>query len=187
VRWDDLFDDLVAQARTVEAGDVAAEVDDRARWEVGQLDVNDRVLARIDAPVTLVLVDGSLVPGRLVAAGADWLAVREPAGDALVPSTAVARVTLPPLTRDGGLPVRTRDRLGLVQLFRHAARDRAYVRLALRGGQVAAGTVDAAGADHVQLAEHDVDLPRRRRVVRSVSLVPYASLLVARGEGRWLG
>ena len=186
MRWDDLFDDLVAQARTVEAGGVAAEVDDRSRWELGQLDVNDRVLASADDTVQVVLVDGTTVGGGVGAAGRDWLAIREPHGDALVPVAAVARLTWSTRPRPAGAPGRERARLGLVQVFRQAARDRAYVRLALRGGHVAAGTVDAAGADHVQLAEHEVETPRRHGVVRSVSLVPYSALLVARGDGRWL-
>ncbi|HWF41884.1 MAG TPA: hypothetical protein VN683_07375, partial [Acidothermaceae bacterium] len=61
MRWDELFDDLVAHARSVEAGGVAAEVDDRARWELGRLDVNDRVVGWVGETVALVLVDGSLL------------------------------------------------------------------------------------------------------------------------------
>src|SRR6478736_106449 len=39
------------------------------------------------------------------------------------------------------------------------------------------GTIDAVGADHLDLAEHPDGLPRRRENVRAVATVPFAALI----------
>jgi hypothetical protein len=39
------------------------------------------------------------------------------------------------------------------------------------------GTIDAVGADHLDLAEHPEGLPRRRENVRTVATVPFAAVV----------
>ena len=45
------------------------------------------------------------------------------------------------------------------------------------------GTIDRAGADHLDLALHDIDEPRRSASVRGYRLVPFAALSWVRWEG----
>jgi hypothetical protein len=42
---------------------------------------------------------------------------------------------------------------------------------------VLAGTIDRAGADHLDLALHDAGSPRRARAVTGFRVVPFASVL----------
>jgi hypothetical protein len=39
------------------------------------------------------------------------------------------------------------------------------------------GTIDAVGADHLDLAEHLEGVPRRRENVRAVTTVPFTALV----------
>ena len=45
------------------------------------------------------------------------------------------------------------------------------------GGPRLLGTIDAVGADHLDLAEHLEGLPRRRENVRAVATVPFAAVV----------
>ena len=78
-------------------------------------------------------------------------------------------------------PARTARRFGLGYALRALSRDRATVAVSLvGGGPPLLGTIDAVGADHLDLAEHDEGVPRRRENVRAVATVPFAR---ARGRG----
>jgi hypothetical protein len=73
----------------------------------------------------------------------------------------------------------------LAQAVRRLARDRAVVHVLVAGGGRLAGTIDRAGFDHLALAEHPEDEPRRRTSVRGTTLVPYSTLLCIRGVSAW--
>ena len=56
------------------------------------------------------------------------------------------------------------------------SRDRAVVEVADVDGRPATGTIDVVGADHLELAEHAPDEPRRAANVTGRLLVPFWSL-----------
>ena len=186
MRWDELFADLEASVEAEDRAGFEAEVADLARSEQALLSTADRLRAHVGATLRFHLVDGGEVTGRVLEVGRDWVAVTAGAGSALVPLAAVAGVDglgraaqAPP--EPGGPPVL---RLGLGTALRALARDRAYVRVTLRGGAVLGGTVDRAGADHLDLALHPADEPRRPTAVSGVRCVPFPALVVVRGDGR---
>ena len=73
---------------------------------------------------------------------------------------------------------RTARRFGLGYALRALSRDRATVAVSLvGGGPPLLGTIDAVGADHLDLAEHDEGVPRRRENVRAVATVPFVALV----------
>ena len=51
------------------------------------------------------------------------------------------------------------------------------------GTRAVAGTIDRAGADHLDLALHDIDEPRRSATVRGYRLIPFTALSWVRWQG----
>jgi hypothetical protein len=180
VRWERLFDDLEAQLDAAAEAELAGEVAERTRHERAQLTLADRLVAWVGEPVTLDLLGGASVAGRLDQAAQQWVVVVDGPLPALVPMTAVVAV--------GGLgrPASAADRdtvlrrLSLPTALRAVARDRSPVRVELVDGRVLTGTVDAVGADHLDLAEHPVDEPRRPTSVRGVRALALAAVAVVR-------
>lgn len=181
MRWDRLFDDLEAQAAAAEDREFEAEVAERSRAEHGRLQVSDRLRAAIGHPVVLTVRGAGAVPGTLARVGAGWLLLAAPGEpEILVNMAAVAAV--------GGLGVATeaaRDR-GAVEAaldFRKALRglavDRSGVRLVLVDGTAFDGTLDRAGADYVELAEHPLGEVRRAGAVRAVRTVVIDAIAAA--------
>ncbi|HET6666792.1 MAG TPA: hypothetical protein VFG98_05865, partial [Intrasporangium sp.] len=56
------------------------------------------------------------------------------------------------------------------------SRDRAVVDVVDVEGQLLTGTIDAVGADHLDVAEHAPDEPRRARHVVRTHVMPIAAL-----------
>lgn len=177
MRWDELFDDLEAQLDAASAAELAAEVTDRTRRERALIELADRLAARLGSPVSLHLAGGSTSSGVLVEVAQQWLVL---AGPVLVPVTALLGVTgLGPAAVTTGR-AGVRRRLSLAGALRAVARDRSPVQLGLLDGSSPTGTLDGVGADHVDLAEHHADEPRRAGVVRGVRTVPFTALAFVR-------
>jgi hypothetical protein len=185
VRWRELFDDLDGQLRAAAAAELDTEADDRARLDLGRLGVVER-LARADVRVDLTLVDGTRLTGGVVEHGIDWLVLASARGHVLVPVHGLAGATCGRVRVD---QTATRSahaalsRLGLRTVLRDLVRRRGYVRVGTVSTGALGGTLDAVGADHVELAVHDIDVPRRSDDVREVVLVPFASLCWVRYVG----
>ncbi len=188
MRWDELFDDLEGQLDAQVVAELAGEVADRTRRELALVELTDRVVSHLGRPLVLHLVDGSSHEGVVTDVAQQWLvlqdrvtadlvrrdrAVHDPV---LVPLGSV--VSLVGLGTSAATTGRdsVRRRISLSSALRAVARDRSPVRVGLADGSMPTGTLDAVGADHVDLAEHPVDEPRRVGSVRRVRTVPFTSL-----------
>lgn len=173
-RWDRLFRDLEAQLAAEERRELRAEVADRTRRERALVELRARLLANIGTAVA-VRTPAASFEGALVDAGADWLLLHAAAErPVLVPASAIRSVTgLRPGAQEPSLVTKG---LHLGAALRAISRDRAVVRIMDLEGRGLTGTIDAVGADHVDLAEHHADEPRRPANIRGSHVVPLHGL-----------
>jgi hypothetical protein len=180
VRWDRLFDDFEAQLDAADREDLAAEVADRTRREVAQVQLHDRLRQATGGEVELSLDGQANLRGIVRRAGSGWLLLEvAPRAEAVVTDHAILAIR--------GLPVAAtavagfvETRLDLGHLLRIIARDRSAVTVVLRGGAQCAGTIDRVGADFLDLAEHAVGQPRRAADVSGTRTVAFAGIAVVR-------
>jgi hypothetical protein len=177
VRWDWLFGDLEAQLEADDRAGFEAELGDLVRAERAAISLRDRLLAHVGCDVALHLVGGGeQARGAVLDVGADWVLLRSAAGDVLVPAGSVAAVA--GLSRsavsDGGRPARA---LRLNAVLRGLAGDRSPVTVELDGGVTLSGTIDRVGADHVDLAVHPLDEPRRQESVAGIRTLVTAAIV----------
>lgn len=181
MRWDALFDDLEAQLDRQAAAELWSEVAERSRAEVARLHLSDRLRAHEGQVLGLRLRDGSVLRGVCRDVGVEWLVLADGPRQSLVPTEATTVVQ--GLTRaaasEPGVVVR---RLGLPHALRAVARGRVPVTIRFDGGQVS-GTIDRVAADHLDVAEHPLDEPRRGSAVRQVLSVRLQTLLVVHSAG----
>ena len=183
MRWQQLFADLQAQFEAAEDAEARAEWASRARAEMGAVRLAERLAGSIGNDVVLSCRGAGRVAGVLADVGADWLLVDDGRGrDQLVSTEALRAVSglgrrATPAVEDDA-PVRVR--LDLRRALRGLARDRSAVQVVLDEGAVLTGTIDRVGADHVDLAEHAADEPRRAGAVRQVHAVVIDAVAVVR-------
>jgi hypothetical protein len=173
-RWDRLFDDLEAQMHADASRELRAEVVDRTRRERALVGMPGRLLGNAGRQVAVRTPAGAHA-GLIKEVGADWLLLQTTAERlVLIPTGALRSVTgLLPGSHEPSLVSRS---LGLGAALRAISRDRCAVELTDLDGHVLTGTLDAVGADHLELAEHPVDEPRRRGNVRALHLVPFGAV-----------
>lgn len=191
MEWEHLFDDLEGQLAAEWEAERAALDAESERLRVSKLTLHDRLRAMTasDARMVLELAGGERWEAVLRVAGADWIGVSA-GGDArlriaplgAIESLAVDHGTLlGSLTADAaGVGLRGRMTLGFV--LRDLARRRVPVTVGRRSGDPQHGTIDRAGADHLDLALHDLHEPRRVRSVRGFRSIPFAALSWVRVE-----
>ena len=195
VRWDNLFDDLAIQfdAGLDEAARQAAIDDERMR--VARLTLRERLVALTESwdageRLTLELRDGDLLELVPVECGADWIRADlvGPArrfASCLVPLAGISGLVLTDAQVERSLapiaerPTALARRLGLPIALRDLARRRASCEVTTRVGAVH-GTIDRVGRDHLDLAVHDADEPRRRGAVRATRLIPIVDIVLIR-------
>ncbi|MDO7881186.1 hypothetical protein [Antiquaquibacter soli] len=193
MRWDSLFDDLESQLeRELTAEELDLEREDE-RLRLARLGMRDRLLAAGGNAVVLHLGVGHHRV-RIADVGRDWAAVDAegpPAWSGIVPLGSVDSVGMPavlarstlgggPLADGGGSgqPSLT-ERLGLGFVLRDLARRRRFVRIETASGMLA-GTIDRVGRDHLDLAVHPPDAPRRESAVSEVRLIPLEQVQLVR-------
>lgn len=182
MRWQRLFDDLVAQFEEGEAAAERAESASRARAEVGALRLVDRLRGSVGAHVSLHCRGLDRVSGTLTDVGVDWLLLEDERACPTLVATAAVRSVLG-LGRWTAVPAEdgpVRGQLDLRRALRALARDRSTLQLVLDDGTVLTGTVDRVGADYLELAEHPADRPRRAEDVRAVRAVVIGAVAVVR-------
>ena len=182
MRWDQLFADLEGQADAAAAAGLASEVADRTRREVGRLRLVDRLRAAHGGRVVMRLQGAGVVTGCVADVGADWVLLEEPDGrGALVPLAGVLALSgVGSRSEVPGSEGEVERRFDLRFALRRLVRDRAPVEIVLVDGTAVAGTLDRVAADHVDLAQHAADEPRRVRAVRQVLLLPLSSVSLVR-------
>ncbi len=177
VRWEQLFADLEAQLAEADRRERLAEAAEHTRAEQGRVRLGDRLAADVGRGVGMGVRGVGRLEGRLVDVGPDWVLLRDerssPHQERLLVTAALVSVE--------GLSGRVDDRprrFGLRHAVRALGRDRARVRVHDRDGDHLTGTVDRALADHLDLARHADDEPRRSTAVRGTVALPYDAIAV---------
>lgn len=183
MRWRELFDDLEGRLAAEGRRGLDLEVADRTRRERALVGLHERLLAtqEEEGVVEVLLRPGTSVPGQVVDVGADWFVLGDGTaggGGVLVPLAAV--VQFAGLSRHAATERVLPRRFGFGHALRGLSRDRAVVTvLDVTGGETT-GTIDAVGADLLDVSEHPADLPRRPRNVRSRRSIPFAAVSMVR-------
>lgn len=180
MRWQQLFEDLAAQQAALELRERDAEIAEHTRAELGQVDLVGRLGAACGRRIRVGVRGAGQLEGALGRVGADWILLHVPGaagGELFVPTAALTSVE--------GLPHRSEPdpavpRPGLRQALRTLSRDRSRVRVHDVTGEHRTGTVDAVLLDHLDLARHADDEPRRSSAVRGRVSVPFAALALVR-------
>jgi len=181
MRWDRLFDDLQAQLDADGQRELALEVSDRTRRERAQVGLHERLIAQRGAGVELRLAAGVLVAGTVADAGSDWLLVQD-AGERgnLVPFGAIVSVSGLGVRAAVGPGMKTAKRFGLGYALRGLSRNRSVVSLTDISASTTTGTVDAVGADALDLSEHPADVARRCENIVARRVIPFTAIVVVR-------
>ena len=182
MHWDELFADLEAQFEELGSAELEADVAERIRVEQSRIRLVDRLRASHGGTVAIFVRGcGEPVVGQIDRVGVDWLLLHGTTGKTVVCLPAVISVT-------GEVSARAEDptvtqaqiRLGLGHVLRGLSRDRAAVTLTLRSGGALAGIVERVGIDHLDLAEGEEGVPRRRPEFRRVRVIPFHAVAVVR-------
>lgn len=195
MRWDRLFDDLEGQLEQELSAEELDQHAEEERLRVGRLAVRDRLLAvhaaerDEDRAVALLLNSGERVVVRSTSFGRDWFTAQL-VGDSrtgvpcVVPLAAVATLVLTRAQVELSLAPQPGEstlsgRLTLPFVLRDLCRRRAAVDVRTPLGDVH-GTIDRVGRDHLDLAVHDSDRPRRESSVFEYRVVPLHHVLLLR-------
>lgn len=198
VRWNDLFDDLAGQfdAEHERARRLEAVEDERLR--VARTTLRQR-LAALQAAlepgecIDLELLSGDRLRAEPIEFGAEWFFARLPSlaghyASVLVPLAGMGSVILTRSQLDRSLaprpeaPESLTARLGFVMPLRDLARRRVHCELTTTLG-VLRGTIDLVARDHLDLAVHDLDTPRRTPDVAAFRVVPLDEIRLVRVAG----
>jgi hypothetical protein len=196
VRWDRFFDDLEDQLASEWEAERAALDTEAERLRLSRVQLSERLTllaAREGVAPTVAsfdLADGATLRASVTGVGADWVALAVadgPGGAVVVPFASIGTIGMPHadlLRTARPAPPRSplADRLTFGFVLRDLVRRRAGVAVHLVSGRVLTGTIDRAGADHLDLAVHDRGAPRRADAVSGYRLVPLAAIAWIRAD-----
>jgi len=181
MRWDRLFDDLQAQLDADGQRELALEVSDRTRRERAQVGLHERFTAQRGLGLELRLAAAVLVSGTVADAGSDWLLIQDGSErGSLVPFGAIVSVKGLGARAAVGPGLATAKRFGLGYALRGLSRNRSVVSLTDISGSVTTGTIDAVGADALDLSEHPSDVARRNENIVARRVIPFTAIVVVR-------
>jgi hypothetical protein len=196
VRWDRFFDDLEDQLASEWEAERAALDTEAERLRLSRVSLKERVIALVDrdrstAAPAFEFADGIVVNAEVTRVGADWVGlepVEGPPSAVLAPLAAITGVALShaDLLRSARpAPARSplADRVTLGFVLRDLVRRRVSVTMHLAHGRSLTGTIDRAGADHLDLALHEAGSPRRASDVTGHRVVPFEALARVRVHG----
>lgn len=188
MRWDRFFDDLEDQLASEWEAERAALDTEAERLRLSRVALRERLASLIGRSATTTapsfeLSDGSMLSGEVTGAGADWVGL-EPSdprtGALVVPLSAIVAIGMPhaDLLRSArpAPPAGLAERMTLGFVLRDLVRRRAGVSLHLTTGRVLGGTIDRAGADHLDIALHERGSSRRTEAVTGHRIVAFSAV-----------
>lgn len=193
VTWDRFLEDLEDQFAAEWESERAALDSEAERLRISRLTLRERLAALAaagDTRIVLETEDGSRTDACPQAVGADWIAAEVLSGPGrllLVPLEAIQAVSLGHgdlllSARSSDARDRLAERITFPFALRDLARRRVTVTAAMRDGRLLTGTVDRVGADHVDLALHDLGSPRRAAEVTGYRMIPLAAVAWVRTD-----
>ena len=198
MRWDRFFDDLEDQLASEWEAERAALDTEAERLRLSRVQLVERMTllaVRDSGPAAVAsfdLADGATLRATVSGVGADWVALAPAEGTGgavLVPFPAIFAIGMPHadlLRTARPAPARSpmADRLTFGFVLRDFVRRRTGVAVHLVSGRALTGTIDRAGADHLDLALHDPGSPRRSDAVSGYRVVPFAAVAWIRADRR---
>lgn len=193
MRWDRFFDDLEGQLASEWEAERAALDTEAERLRLSRVSLRER-LAMLEgrepdaAPPSFEIVDGTVISAEVAGVGADWVALHGARSvGLLLPFTAITAIGMAhgDVLRSAR-PAAARSALSDRMTFGFVVRDIVRRRLAcavhLTHGRMLAGTIDRAGADHLDLALHEPGSPRRASQVTGHRVIPFHAVAWIRLE-----
>lgn len=186
VTWDRFFEDLEGQLDVEWEAERAALDTEAERLRIARIPLRDRLvaIARAGRTVSVHVGDGGPLAGHVTRVGVDWCAIVPEDGApraVIVPLAAIVEIAASAdvvlqAVRDAQPGPMLTQRMGLGFVLRDLARRRTPVTVHTRDRRMLTGTIDRAGADHLDIALHDRGAPRRRGDVTGYRVVPFAGV-----------
>lgn len=175
-RFDALLAGILAEAEAADVAALDADIADVERTGRAESRLLDRL--RNQGAVALEVTGAGVVSGEVAAVGRDVVVLAAEDGDWAIAVWGIAAVVnAAPGARGPSAPS---ERLGLTAVARAWARQRCVVRVLRIGAAPLDGTIDAVGADHLDLAEHDPGEPRSPAAVRRQATIPLGGIAAIR-------
>ncbi|HEX5730192.1 hypothetical protein [Microbacterium sp.] len=187
MRWDRFFDDLESQLASEWEAERAALDTEAERLRLSRVALRERLSVLVEresesAPPSFEVADGTVLVADVSGVGADWVALSDARSGALVvPFASIAAIGMPHadiLRSARPAPARSilADRMTFGFVIRDLVRRRVSVSVHLSHGRMLAGTIDRAGADHLDIALHEPGTPRRASEVTGHRVVPFGAV-----------
>ncbi len=194
MRWDRFFEDLEDQLDSEWEAERAALDTEAERLRLSRIPLRDRLVALAGSSarppeITADLRDGTVLVGAVTRVGADWMALSVPGGGTaavwLVPAEGVSTLVLRAeevlvTARDANPGGALGQRMTFGFVLRDLVRRRIPVTVQLRAGRALSGTIDRAGADHLDIAVHEIGAVRRADQITGYRLIPFAAIAAVR-------